>query len=482
MKIADITQKKEVKDIIKDLKSGRLKGLPDVERAKKALDISKHDVNDVAIRPNKKVRESRKGAPAKRVTSSSAAGEEQTREEKVARIAVALQKLIIRRSAAFLFGNPVEYTAQPQDENEKRAFDILKKILKKAKEKSLNKRVARTTFAFKECAELWYPVPSSHAAYGQPMKYKLRCVLFSPEEGDTLYPYFDKNRDLVAFSREFSIEENGKIVNCFETYTDEEHSLWKQEGAEFKLAEGYPKSLAIGKIPIVYARQEHFETEDVDTLINRLEFLLSNFADTNDYHAAPKIFVRGTLLGFSKKGETGAILQGTKDTEAKYLSWQHAPEAVKLEIETLLKLINMIAQNPDISFEVVKGLGNISGVALKLLFMDAHLKVEDKLEIFDDYLERRVNILKSFISYLDISLEEAAQRLEVDVNVIPYMMEDEIAEIQKWVEASGGKPVMSQKAAMQKANLVENPEEDYNILQKEASSASMFDVGEPIGE
>ncbi len=479
MKIADITQKEEIKDVIKDLKSGRLKSLPDVEAANKALDIKRHDVNDPVIRPNKKVREARKGTSAKRVTASSAEGEGQTREEKVARIAVALQKLIIRRSAAFVFGNPVEYTAQPQNEAEKKVLDILKKILKKAKEKSLNKRAARATFAFKECAELWYPVASNHSAYGQPMKYKLRSVLFSPEEGDTLYPYFDKNRDMVAFSREFHIEENGKSVTCFETYTDEEHTLWKQEGAEFKLVDGYPKTLAIGKIPIIYARQEHFETEDVDSLINRLEFLLSNFADTNDYHSAPKIFVKGKILGFSKKGESGAILEGDKDTEAKYLSWQHAPEAVKLEIETLLKLINMITQNPDISFESVKGLGSISGVALKLLFMDAHLKVEDKLEIFDEFLERRVSILKSFIGYLDTSLEDASQQLEVDISVTPYMMEDEIAAIQKWVEASGGKPVMSQKAAMQKANLVENPEEDYITLQQETSSASMFHIGEP---
>lgn len=476
MRLTDIIDSQKVEEVVKKMKSGRTAGLPDTARAKKSLDPKKHDVHDPVLRPDKRVKVDRPKAD-KKVTGGPQG--EDIRIEKVARIALALQKLIIKRSASFLFGNPVEYTANPKGDEEKKVFEILKKILKKAKEKSLNKRIARKTFAYKECAELWYPVPSTHSSYGYPMNYKLRCAEFSPEDGDTLYPYFDETRDLIAFSREWTQEKEGKQITYFETYTDEEHWQWRSEGSEFKLVEGYPKQLAIGKIPIVYAKQDYFETEDVDDLINRLEHLLSNFADTNDYHGSPKIFVKGGLLGFSKKGESGAILQGGKESEAKYLSWQHAPEAVKLEIETLLRMINMIAQNPDISFESVKGLGNISGIALKLLFMDAHLKVEDKLEIFDSYLERRVSILKSFIGYLDTSLEDAAEQLEVDIEVIPYMLEDEINEIKKWVEASGGKPIMSQKAAVQKANLSGDSEADYKQLQEESSTANIFNIGEP---
>lgn len=51
---------------------------------------------------------------------------------------------------------------------------------------------------------------------------------------------------------------------------------------------------------------------------------------------------------------------------------------MKLEIDTLLRMIYTITQTPDISFDTVKGIGAVSGVALKLLFMDAHLKVQDK--------------------------------------------------------------------------------------------------------
>jgi hypothetical protein len=113
--------------------------------------------------------------------------------------------------------------------------------------------------------------------------------------------------------------------------------------------------------------------------------LLSNFADTNDYHASPKIFVQGKVIGFTRKGEAGAIIEGENGATAQYLAWQNAPESVKLEIETLLRMIYTITQTPDISFDTVKGIGAISGVALQLLFMDAHLKVQDKSEVFSAY-------------------------------------------------------------------------------------------------
>ena len=62
-----------------------------------------------------------------------------------------------------------------------------------------------------------------------------------------------------------------------------------------------------------------------------------------------------------------------------------APESVRLEISTLLSMIYSTTQTPDISFDSVKGLANLSGVALRMLFLDAHLKVQNKGELFGQY-------------------------------------------------------------------------------------------------
>lgn len=300
--------------------------------------------------------------------------------------------------------------------------------------------------------------------------------------GDTLYPYFDETGDMTAFSRAFSRRsDDGKsAVDYFETYTDTEHWLWLNGANGYDVVEGYPKQVSIGKIPVVYGNQPQFETEDVDSLIDRLEVLLSNFADTNDYHAAPKIFIKGELKGFSKKGESGAIIEGEDGSDAKYLSWANAPEAVKLEIETLLRMIYTLTQTPDISFDAVKGLGAISGIALKLLFMDAHLKVQDKREIFDEYLQRRVNVIKAYIGKFNTALESDSEMLEVEPEITPYMLTNEIDELNYWLTANGNKPVISQEESIEKVGLSSNPQGTFTKIQDESSRENSFMIGEPI--
>lgn len=76
---------------------------------------------------------------------------------------------------------------------------------------------------------------------------------------------------------------------------------------------------------------------------------------------------------------------------------------MRLEISTLLNMIYSTTQTPDISFESVKGLASLSGVALRMLFLDAHLKVQNKSEIFSEYLERRMSITKKYLGLFNSS-------------------------------------------------------------------------------
>jgi len=480
MKIEEVFSLPTSREIVEELKSRRNSPLPDVEEARKAIEPSLHAINDELLRKDKRVKiDAETNNAAQKVIDT---GEDATgyKIEKVARISLAIQKLIINRAVSFLFGNPVAYNATLDNDNQKLIVKALNRILYDVKSNSLNRKVAREVFGYKECAELWYPVEKQNTLYGFNSMYKLRCAVFSPQNGDILYPYFDETGDLTAFSRLFSQKEgNDKVVEYFETYTDQLHWLWKKEKGEYEVVDGYPKVIPIGKIPIVYGYQQKAETEDVNSLIDRLELLLSNFADTNDYHASPKIFVTGQINGWSKKGESGAVIEGEEGATMQYVSWQNAPESVKLEIETLLKMIYTITQTPDISFEAVKGLGAISGVALKLLFMDAHLKVQDKREIFDEYLQRRVNIIKAYIGEMNNQLKNDCEVLEIEPEITPYMITSEIDTINMWLQANGNKPLVSQKASVKGANLTQNPDLDYEQIQAEATESGYTDIFEP---
>lgn len=471
--------------IIQELMSKRYIKDPDTGKFKKELEPTEHAVFDKVKRPDKRVKvDPDDPIAAASIVNVTGGGDGQPttgiRLEPVARIALALQKLIVKRAVSFIFGNPVELSADPSDESQKKVLKALQRVMYDIKEKSMNRKVARNLFSCTEVAELWYPVEKENESYGFKSKFKLRVAVLSPLLGDSLYPYFDDSGDMVAFSREFSISQGKNTTkNYFETYTDTLHYQWEQAQNGWQVVEGYPKEVAIGKIPVVFGSQEQVEWQDVQILIERLETLMSNFADTNDYHASPKIFVKGELTGFSKKGETGAVLQGDENSDAKYLAWENAPESVKLEIETLLKMIYTITQTPDISFDAVKGIGAVSGIALKLLFMDAHLKVADHQEVFDEYLQRRLNVIKAFIGKFNVQLADAAENLQVEPVITPYMIKDEAAELKIWMDANGGQAVMSQKASFNKAGMTTDTDADFDQYQEEQTSKNSFNLFEP---
>ncbi len=494
MKLEEIFKLEEITSQIDELKSGRETSLPKAEKYLKELEPEEHDVMDRTKRKDKWVKvDLAEGVDedgnAVTIQVNDGLGEKTAmRPEPVARIALALQKLIVKRAVAFTFGNPVILNAEPEENSkEEDVLKAVKRVLFDSKSRTINRKIARAIYSSTEAAEFWYPVDKQHNNYGFESKYKLRTAIFSPAFGDTLYPYFDETGDLIAFSREYLIEQEDKKddVLYFETYTATEIHKWRSDKStsnQWVQEESYPRINTIGKIPIVYGAQPEVEWADVQNLIDRLEKLLSNFADTNDYHASPKIFTTGDIRGWAKKGESGAIIEGEDGATAEYLSWAQAPEAVKLEIETLLRMIYTITQTPDISFDSVKGLGNISGVALKLLFMDAHLKVQEKMEIFDDYLQRRLSVIQAYLKQLnakDAPFAIACDSLTIEPEIEPYMLDDEAAQVNTLLAATGQKAIASRKTAVQQLGWVNDTDAEIEQIQQEENPGLVADLFEP---
>ena len=115
MPLEELFAGKTTNEIISELKSKRTTAQPDAEQARKAIDPKLHDINNQFLRPDKMVRVDNPGDAGDKVIDAGSDGG-YTRIEKVARVAVALQKLIINRAVSFTFGNPVAYNATPDGE------------------------------------------------------------------------------------------------------------------------------------------------------------------------------------------------------------------------------------------------------------------------------------------------------------------------------------------------------------------------------
>lgn len=489
-----LQEEQDLGKVVAVLQRGRLTPVPEHEKYIRQLDPKLHDVMDTVKRPDRMVNVD-SGSPEYgktslvRVAADDMQLSEKFRIEHVARIALAFQRLIVKRAVGITFGNPVKYKARPEGDQEKALYNAVMRVLKDNKEGPLNRRAARQVYGMTEVAERWYLVEGKtpHRRYGgSETPFKVRCVVLSPRFGDMLYPYFDDDRDLVAFSRQFrQKDEKGAEHVFFETLTADSFYLWQtdgdgSQGSDWKPVEGYPRKNPYGKIPVIYGCQDEPDYEDVQTLIDRLEKMLSNFADTNDYFGNPKMVVKGRVDGFCKKGEAGAILEIDADPNAgvDMLSWDQAPDSIKTEYSTLKELIHTITQTPDISWDSVKGL-NVSGVALELMFMDAVLKVKDKEEIWIDYLTRRVNLLKAMLSVIDrASFGNAADTLMIEPEIVPYIILDRQTRANIELSLAGNRQLKSRETAMRDLG-IDNVEAEMEAIRKEEEEDGMFEQGEP---
>jgi hypothetical protein len=440
-----------------------------IDDLKKQYDPLQHDVFQHSKRPMRSVKQPDGGFLPEDVT----------------RIGIPMQETIVKKATSFLFGNDVELVCNTEDPNELKVLNAIKRINKDARIDSLNRTIADYLFMSTQVCEVWYSEEQEeiHNTYGFNTKIKMRVAVFSPWDGNELFPYFDEYGDLIAFSRRYQItdDEEKKILH-FEVLTKDQYYIFENNpgnagGGQWTLIRKTPNP--IKKLRVVYATQDKAEWVNVNASISRLEFLLSNFGDTNDYNGSPILFSTGTINSLPGKVSTGKVIQGDVGSKMEYLSWANAPESIKLEIEKLFQIIHTYTQTPDISFDNMKSIGAISGVALELFFMDAHLKVMDKRRIFDPYLQRRLNIQKEFVIAMNNTLKDAARNMDIDCVIKPYMINDLAGKVNILMTATGGKAILSQQSAVGMSGLVDDNGAEFKIIEEETAKASLVDISEP---
>ena len=430
-----------------------------VENCLKQYDPLQHTVMNEEKRPKKLV---------KKVTGNDANDKPiyTDVQEEVARIAIPMQQTIVGRAVGFLLGNPVEISVAESEDNEqeKTLLAMVKKVWRKSKLDFRNSEIAEIMFSECEVAELWYLVDAEEGYWGleSKAKFKPKMKILSESKGDKLYPFFDDKGDMVAFSREYTIEANGKKEAHFDIYTADRTIKYTTVDGNTGAPEIIPNLFK--KIPIVYYKQDVPEWYKVQQMIERLETSVSNRADSNDYSGAPITIVKGKVLGFASKGEQGKVLQVDGEGDVKYLESTNAPESVKLEWETLREFILSMTQTPDISFSQMKGLGQLSGIALKLMFLDAHLKARKKEATFGEGIQRRLNLLMSMIgNVIDTGLSKAVLSLELEPVFTPYLPVNEKEDIDTLTTAvTGG--VLSKTTAVALNPLVSDPEAELELI------------------
>ena len=397
--------------------------------------------------------------------------------EAVTRVCIGLQKLSVKRISAFMFTTPINPVCQEakSDATAKKQFEAVRNVLKKNKWNTLNKIRCKTISSECEQATYWY-VADTVKENGKSTGVKLKYDLYSPSRGDELYPLFDDTGDMIAFSRQYDVKNDTDKKDVYlDTWTADKHYTFQQIEGKWTMTVADNK---LGKIPVVYSYRPVPIWADGDNgKVEQIEKLLSRNGDIIDYHSSPVLIIKGNLQGAPTKGETNKVFS-TPDASggAEYISWEQSPESTRFQFETLLRLFWSEMQLPDLSYENVKGIGATSGIALKMLFSDAHLKCGDEWEIYEELIEREFNIIKAYLSAME---GDSIKELEIDPVMRPFIIDDEKANVDVLITANGGKPLVSQKQSVALAGLSDDTDADYLEIRAEYAANRYMDLFEP---
>ena len=121
----------------------------------------------------------------------------------------------------------------------------------------------------------------------------------------------------------------------------------------------------------------------------------------------------------------------------------------------------------------MNSLGTYSGIALKMLFMAAHLKAAEKEENFGKSIQRRINFLKyALASYINTDLEDAVS-MDIEPKFEYYLPKDVNEIITLLSTATGGASILSQKTAVGLNPLVQDADKELTeIKDNEAAAAT----------
>lgn len=483
MTLQEILVLEDIDKKIQYLKKGRKTVLPDRRKLWEDWNPDLHEIMvDKKKYPDRKVLKEEAKKVFDEKTGKTYEQEAQYETEEVNRIAIPLEQDIVNIQTAFTVGTEPSMDCTPSDDGEKNLFAALKSVLQKNKIKYQNKKVVRSWLSEQEIAEYWYvtdddsfwakfwaKVKTSFGGKVKPTK-KLRSVLWSPFRGDKLYPFFDDYGDLVAMSREYKKKDlDDNEITVFMTVTKDSVYQWElnktwntPEGKSFR--HGFPK------LPVLYAYRPETYCHKIRTFRVRLEKLLSNYADCIDYHFFPLLKLIGDVSGFAGKTKDRMVKLEGQGADAQYLTWDQVPDTIKFEAETLTNNAYDMTNTPRISFEEMKGIGAKSGTAFRMMFMGAHMSVENHAEVIGDFMQRRVNFLVSALGAINpYEFDKASQTIDIDVDLVPYMIDSKADDVTTAVAAVNG-GIWSRREGIMFAGNADRIDEELKEIEEEQAT------------
>lgn len=389
----------------------------------------------------------------------SRSGKDNYRTEKLSR---ARQKYINEVELFFLLGNPIVWNLAEGGDD--KAFQEFKEMAKSLRINSQLRKLKRTAGSETEAALLF------HIYREDDFTPSVKPIVLSYSGGYKLRPHFDQYGNMLAFGYGYSLKENGKTVEHFDLQTASKLYYSKKTPSGWDVE---VKPNPTGKINIIYARQE-VAWNGVQERCDREERIDSKIADTNNYFADPMAVATVDVIdSLADPEKPGKLIQLHGDeSRFDYINPPMASELQASEKADLNRSILFDSLTPDLSFEAMKGMGTLSGEAIKRALILGYIKRASLLEIYEPLADRVKNVILAIMEKVThINMATALQSLVISPEFAePFS--DDVALLWQNVGRAYNDGIMSLETAVRKVGISDKPDEEVAAI-KQAKAESM---------
>lgn len=349
--------------------------------------------------------------------------------EDVERVSIALQESLRRTKSVCTFGNDIWIGNEGTEEQTDEIINLKSHWNMAGMQKALL-QFARSAFGTGDSAIYLY-------RDGNRVNYKI----FSFEDGDVIA----ENIHPVTKERVFVRMYNKDDIQAVEIYGTKYVEIWAKESDRSKLAKWWGQNITktisedgytlvkrelhgSDECPVVYHREKDVCWGEGQTIIERIEKILSDLAENNRYYAFQMLFLTGGLLQLPDVGWQGKVL-GSKsdDGTAKVLEPADCSNSFTLDLDTNTKLLYEVTSTTVVTPEDLKG-GDYSGAYIRnLYFRDVQWTTEASARL-DPFMKKLLSIFASLVGKIEGDITKY-ENLRLSYKIIPYLPQNELEEI-----------------------------------------------------
>lgn len=367
------------------------------------------------------------------------------------------QRYINEVELFFLLGSPIKWELTEGDEE---AYSLFTEFLQEQRFDSLMRKAKRLAGAETESAKLYHIYRNDNTN-----ERAVKALVLARSTGYKLRPLFDQYGNLSAFAYGYKLKEQGKTILHWDIQTADSLYYCKKGAIGWEV-EQFPNPT--GKINIVYYRQSK-AWSGVERRLNREEMLDSKVGDTNNYFADPIAVATGDVIdSMTDPNRPGKLIQVIgHESKFEYLNPPQTSETRREEKSDLEKSILFDTFTPDLSFDNLKGLGTLSGSAIKNAMILGFIKRDNLKEIYEEMLDREKNIIIGILKYLYPNKAVAFDEMKIKHEFTePFAVDrqSDINQITQLYQVG----LLSRESAISNIGIVDNASEEAQRIVKQS--------------